>query len=144
MTEFKHEWIEEARESLTEQGVERSICIPVQLEMLDEITRLQSRVQELDSVNQDMGLTISQMDYAYTIDKETMEKRIAELEAEQRWINAYERQPIKDGYYFVVCKKEYLGHVEPIADYFSVKHGWWNVSHFITHWQERPKPPKES
>ena len=56
-------------------------------EVNEMLKKTQSRVQELDSVNQDMGLTISKMDYAYTIDKEMMEKRIAELEAEQRWID---------------------------------------------------------
>lgn len=47
MTDFTKEFIVEARESITEPGVERYICIPVQLEMLDEIERLQSRIAEL-------------------------------------------------------------------------------------------------
>lgn len=48
MTDFTKEFIVEARESITEPGVERYICIPVQLEMLDEIERLQSRIAELE------------------------------------------------------------------------------------------------
>ena len=48
MTDFTKEFIAEARESITEPGVERYICIPVQLEMLDEIERLQSRIAELE------------------------------------------------------------------------------------------------
>jgi hypothetical protein len=49
MTDFTKEFIAEARESITEPGVERYICIPVQLEMLDEIERLQSRIAELEA-----------------------------------------------------------------------------------------------
>ena len=78
MTEFTAEFIAEARESLTEPGVERSIAIPVQLEALDHIERLQKRVQELEAVNEDQALTISQNDYAYTIDREMMEAEIKE------------------------------------------------------------------
>ena len=48
-TDFTKEFIAEARESITEPGVERYICIPVQLEMLDEIERLQSRIAELEA-----------------------------------------------------------------------------------------------
>ena len=50
MTDFTKEFIAEARESITEPGVERYICIPVQLEMLDEIERLQSRIAELEEL----------------------------------------------------------------------------------------------
>ena len=49
MTDFTKEFIAEARESITEPGVERYICIPVQLEMLDEIERIQSRIAELET-----------------------------------------------------------------------------------------------
>lgn len=49
MTDFTKEFIAEARESITEPGVERYICIPVQLEMLDEIERLQFRIAELEA-----------------------------------------------------------------------------------------------
>lgn len=47
------------------------------------IHSLEQHIAELESVNEDQALTISQTDYAYTIDKEMMEmmeKRIAELE----------------------------------------------------------------
>ena len=68
----------------------------VLLNLLDEFERKQEtidnaievekiyrkRIALLEQVSQDQALTISQMDYAYTIDKETMEKRIAELEDE--------------------------------------------------------------
>ena len=49
MTEFTKEFIDEARKSITEPGIERYICIPVQLEMLDEIERLQDKIAELES-----------------------------------------------------------------------------------------------
>jgi len=48
-TKFTKEWIDMARRSITEPGVERYICIPVQEEMLDQIERLQARVQELEA-----------------------------------------------------------------------------------------------
>ncbi len=47
-TKFTKEWIDMARRSITEPCVERYICIPVQEEMLDQIERLQARVQELE------------------------------------------------------------------------------------------------
>ena len=49
MTEFTKEFIDEARKSITEPGIERYICIPVQLEMLDEIERLQDKIAELEA-----------------------------------------------------------------------------------------------
>ena len=70
-----------------------------------EIERLQARVQELEAVNEDQALTISQNDYAYTIDKEMMEKRIAELEQERRWIHQDKTMIVKkdgDSWCFVL------------------------------------------
>jgi hypothetical protein len=50
-TKFTKEFISAARASITEPGVERYICVPIQLEMLDEIERLQSRIAELEAEN---------------------------------------------------------------------------------------------
>ena len=61
MTDFTKEFIAEARESITEPGVERYICIPVQLEMLDEIERLQSRIAELEAENIRLGIEYQRM-----------------------------------------------------------------------------------
>ena len=72
MTDFTKEFIAEARESITEPGVERYICIPVQLEMLDEIERLQSRIAELEDGIEIMKLEVSKSHSC-----------IAELEAAQ-------------------------------------------------------------
>ena len=44
MTEFTEEWIEEARAILSIETM--SICNPVQLEMIDEIERLQAQIAE--------------------------------------------------------------------------------------------------
>ena len=46
------------------------------LEVNEMLKNKQARVQELESVNEDQALTISQNDYAYTIDKEMMEAEI--------------------------------------------------------------------
>ena len=74
MTEFTSEGIAEARESLTEQGVERSIAIPVQLEMIDHIEQQAKQIAEL------------------------------EQERERRWIPVNERLPEKSGFYFLhIC-----------------------------------------
>ena len=48
------------------------------LEVNEMLKNKQARVQELESVNEDQALTISQNDYAYTIDKEMMEAEIKE------------------------------------------------------------------
>ena len=47
-------------------------------EALDHIERLQKRIAELEAVNEDQALIISQNDYAYTIDREMMEAEIKE------------------------------------------------------------------
>ena len=49
MTEFTEEFIATARKLLTENPWKHSIIIPVQLEMLDHIERLQARVAELEN-----------------------------------------------------------------------------------------------
>lgn len=68
---------------------------------------------------------------------------IAELEAEQRWMPVSESNPTETGNYFVICKKEYVGTVRPVIDHFNEEIGKWiNTEKYITHWQERPKPPK--
>ena len=70
-----------------------------------DIDILQARVQDLEAVNEDQVLTISQNDYAYTIDREMMEKRIAELEQERRWIHQDKTMIVKkdgDSWCFVL------------------------------------------
>ena len=77
MTEFTSEYIKSVRmcSYLIEPPASEVVG-----NLCDHIERLQKRIAELESVNEDQALTISQNDYAYTIDKEMMEKRIAELE----------------------------------------------------------------
>lgn len=75
MTEFTPEWIAQQRKYVTEHGtLNDQLC----LELLDEIEQLQKRVEELEAVNEDQALTISQNDYAYAVDKEMMEAEIKE------------------------------------------------------------------
>lgn len=83
MTKFTSEFIAFWRNTLKVVAGVRGGMMEIEkfaLEALDHIERLQKRIAELESVNEDQALTISQNDYAYTIDKEMMEKRIAELE----------------------------------------------------------------
>ena len=47
-------------------------------EVNEMLKNKQARVQELEAVNEDQALTISQNDYAYTIDREMMEAEIKE------------------------------------------------------------------
>ena len=49
MAEFTEEFIAKARKLLTENPWKHSIIMPVQLEMLDHIERLQARVAELEA-----------------------------------------------------------------------------------------------
>ena len=122
MTDFTKEFIAEARESITEPGVERYICIPVQLEMLDEIERLQSRIAELEAENDrlqgawfkdeticpDGSLKpkvstllsrIAELEALVNVSEGLYERiyeqaaRIAELEEAQRWIPVSKRLP---------------------------------------------------
>ena len=46
MTEFTEEWIEEARAILSIETM--SICNPIQLEMIDEIERLQAQLERAE------------------------------------------------------------------------------------------------
>jgi hypothetical protein len=48
------------------------------LALHEALKEKQARVQELESVNEDQALTISQNDYAYAVDKEMMEAEIKE------------------------------------------------------------------
>ena len=80
MAEWRH-MIKNIRSRPVESGREY-LLTGVLSNALDHIERLQKRIEELESVNEDQALTISQNDYAYTIDKEMMEKRIAELECQ--------------------------------------------------------------
>jgi len=81
MTEFTPEWIAAQRAYVVENGcLNDQLC----LEILDHIERQakciaeleQERVEELEAVNEDQALTISQNDYAYAVDKEMMEAEI--------------------------------------------------------------------
>lgn len=114
MTEFTKEFIDEARKSITEPGIERYICIPVQLEMLDEIERFQSR--------------------------------IAELEAERRWIPVSERLPevYRDGdgefIPFLVCENDKDYPYRAIYDGLNWGDGMFVAD--VTHWMPLPNPPE--
>jgi len=84
MTEFTKDDIEHYRKQYA-LWTSRGRITPEELHLigrlrdaLDHIEQLQKRVQELEAVNEDQALTISQNDYAYTIDREMMEAEIKE------------------------------------------------------------------
>ena len=75
MTEFTSEYIKSVRmcSYLIEPPASEVVG-----NLCDHIERLQTRIAELESVNEDQALTISQNDYAYAVDKEMMEAEIKE------------------------------------------------------------------
>jgi hypothetical protein len=84
MTEFTKDDIEHYRKQYA-LWTSRGRITPEELHLigrlrdaLDHIEQLQKRVQELEAVNEDQALTISQNDYAYAVDKEMMEAEIKE------------------------------------------------------------------
>ena len=84
MTEFTKNDIEQYRKQYA-LWTSRKQTTPEELHLigrlrdaLDHIERLQKRVQELEAVNEDQALTLTQNDYAYTVDKEMMEAEIKE------------------------------------------------------------------
>ena len=153
MTDFTKEFIAEARESITEPGVERYICIPVQLEMLDEIERLQSRIAELEAlVNVSEGLYERIYEQA---------ARIAELEAESdqltahsdierqddKWIPVSERLP-EDTERMLTIVYDAFEDTTAISilqhygdgDWFS----WDSGRYVVTHWMPLPESPNDT
>ena len=65
--------------------------------------------------------------------------RIAELEAERRWIPVGER-PLESGTFFVLLKNG-----EVTKDWTFIDGGryyWWNHGANITHWMPLPTPPE--
>ena len=74
MTEFTSDEVKRLRKSL--EFSHGTYCEKYLERALDHIERLQKRVEELEAVNEDQALTISQNDYAYAVDKEMMEAEI--------------------------------------------------------------------
>ena len=189
MTDFTKEFIAEARESITEPGVERYICIPVQLEMLDEIERLQSRIAELEAlVNVSEGLYERIYEQAARIAEleaendrlqdawfkdeticpdgslkpkvSTLLSRIAELEAERRWIPVSERLPETDGQYIGYTNTGLVGTHWLVDGHFvvtySCEQNWlttptsWILESasgggvYVTHWMPLPESPNDT
>ena len=73
MTEFTSEYIKSVRmcSYLIEPPASEVLG-----NLCDHIEQLQKRIAELEAVNEDQALTISQNDYAYAVDKEMMEAEI--------------------------------------------------------------------
>ena len=69
-----------------------------------------------------------------------MEKRIAELEAEQRWIPVSEN-PKHSGEYRV-CFEYDEKMVQGYCEYNEILQSWDNTE-TVTHWRHIPQPPKD-
>ena len=75
--------------------------------------------------------------------EDALNARIAELEAERRWIPVSERLPERDGFYLV------LENVNQVAGYYHwCKVFGWNTDggrtniQSVTHWMPLPEPPE--
>ena len=75
--------------------------------------------------------------------EDALTARIAELEAERRWIPVSERLPERDGFYLV------LENVNQVAGYYHwCKVFGWNTDggrtniQSVTHWMPLPEPPE--
>ena len=76
-------------------------------------------------------------------ERKALKARIAELEAERRWIPVSERLPERDGFYLV------LENVNQVAGYYHwCKVFGWNTDggrtniQSVTHWMPLPEPPE--
>jgi len=69
-----------------------------------------------------------------------LQARIAELEAERRWIPCSERMPDKNGWYLVMIANEWY---DVSSDYCAKIGGevYWSDKSSITHWMPLPDPP---
>ena len=101
MNEFTPEWIEDVRKhnQILENRSHHDVCWIVHHEcfinmLLDEIQRLQAIIELVECKKQTVFETLTN-----TIQRR--DKRIAELESEQRWIHMSERLPEKEGKYAV-------------------------------------------
>lgn len=100
--------------------------------VVDENAKLEAQVVILKGMN---------FDFAGSLFKAN--KRIAELEAERRWIPVSERLPERDGFYLV------LENVNQVAGYYHwCKVFGWNTDggrtniQSVTHWMPLPEPPE--
>lgn len=97
--------------------------------MRKENERLQARIVELEQIKQEHESEL----VSKTVDLEEAQERIAELEAERRWIPASE-PPNEDGTY------DTFGYWGEFF-YAEYKSGQWSVQG-VTHWRNLPKPPE--
>ena len=72
------------------------------------------------------------------MNEDSLNKRIAELEAERRWIPVSERLP-EFGDVVLVCDSK--GYVN--KDFRYEADGKWKLTDFVRHWMPLPEAPKE-
>ena len=77
--------------------------------------------------------------YMQTLEIQKLNARIAELEAERRWIPVSERLPEKDGYYLVSDDHGDIMSCEFLADYKGEP--IWDVAG-VLYWMPLPEPPE--
>jgi hypothetical protein len=160
MTEFTKEYIYKVR--VSSYLIEPPAGIVVG-ECLDEIERLQVRIQELEM---DIGYYHLACVNALDLHRESaipnikdipkiieeLRERLGELEAERRWIPVSARLPEEDGYYNIAFS---ISNAKNITDiyYFKSdsKYKWYSdvycrsVATFfdtVSHWQNTIKPPE--
>jgi FtsZ-binding cell division protein ZapB len=98
---------------------------------LETIERLQSRVQEVEDNREHIERLLC-----------NAEKRVKELEAEQRWISVEERLPEEPGFYYCHITSKAGEAYERMSFYYG-KGNFDVLTDTVTHWRRLPQPPKD-
>ena len=108
-----------------------------------EIDRLNARIAELEAevsrlLTERDDIIMAEARYTARVELAKKDTRIAELEAERRWIPVGEK-PLEAGTFFVLLKNG-----EVTKDFTFIDGGryyWWNHGANITHYMPLPEPP---
>jgi len=146
MTEFTPEWIEEWKHNNIPISGTLYTKSTLFDEALNEILYFQSRVQELK-------LQTDKNSWKELKLRAKLSERIAELEAEQRWIPVSERLPEKDSteqYEMKLCLCDDFGELRTIPLYFiggswypHYNHTYVKYDKYVRAWKDLSKPTKD-
>lgn len=111
----------------------------------DELSRLKSRIAELEALNHDLCERVTENDEIRLhweeieqtrSENERMKVRIAELEEERRWRKFPDEKPTEDIKFLVINEKGFIQccYYSPILHEFQIH---------VTHWMPLPSATKE-